>query len=484
MKRSIQLLKASFLLLLLAGVFTSCVKKEFDEPEVNNADPGLTITNTIKSLQDSVLGATPRQITTDVIIAGVVIADDKSGNFYKEMIIQDSTAGLAVELDQSNFNTDFPIGRRVFIKCKGLYLSKDNAGNYTIGTLDGTSIGRIPAGLLSQYLVKGKWGIPVTPTVYALNSTSIPTNTLVKFENVEFEDDDYGQPYANAATLSSANRYIKDCGTGSLPVYSSGYANFASALTPSGNGTLVAVYKKYGTTTPRGELIIRDLNDVVMTAIRCDGTGGTLTQIGIDSLRILFNNGSTSVPIGRKIRGVVISDYVNGNMNTRNMVVQQDSSGIAVRFSAAHNFSVGSIVEVNVSGQSLSEFNGLLQVGGSINTATCQVVGTGSVTPRVATIAEIQANFDAWESTLVKVVNTTITNAGGPNYGSGVSPLQGYCTLNDGSSSTITLYTSQTSTFTALPYPTTPVSVTGILGEYSVSSFNPQITMRSAADVQ
>ena len=460
--------------MLAASLFTSCVKKEYDQPETANLDPSLTVTNTLKTLQDSAIGAAPRLITTDVIVAGVVIADDKSGNFYKEIVIQDSTAGFSIQVDQSNFNTDYPIGRRIFIKCNGLYVGKDNQGNYLLGSLNGSAVGRIPGGLLSKYIVKGQWGQYVVPKVYNVNSVGIPSNTLVRFNAVEFQSPDNMIPYANASTLTSANRKITDCANNTITLYTSGYSTFASQLTPNGNGYVVGVMKLYN----GYELIIRDTRDVQMTdSIRCDGSTGGLTLMSVDSLRSLFTGSSITTPVGKKIRGVIISDFQNGNLNSQNIVVQDGNSGIVVRFSAAHSFPLNALVEVNISGSTLSEFRGTLQVG-NLNPALCTVVGTGSVTPRIATINDIIVNFNAWESTLVKVNTATISSATGTVYSS-TSTI-----LNDGSGSSIALFTYTTAAFGSATFPTTPVSVTGIVGEYTTTTFNPQLSMRLLSDVQ
>ncbi|HQV00737.1 MAG TPA: DUF5689 domain-containing protein, partial [Bacteroidia bacterium] len=105
---------------MMSGV-TSCVKKEYDEPPTDGTNPNITVTHTIAQIKAMYAG-TPLRIDSDYVISGVVIADDKSGNFYKSVVIQDSTAGIAIRLDQSDFYTDFPAGRLLFIKCKGLYI--------------------------------------------------------------------------------------------------------------------------------------------------------------------------------------------------------------------------------------------------------------------------------------------------------------------------------------------------------------------------
>lgn len=63
-----------------------------------------------------------------------------------------------------------------------------------------------------------------------------------------------------------------------------------------------------------------------------------------------------------KICGVVISDCDNGNFNGQNIVIQDGIVGIVVCFIGNYSFFLGEEVEVIVSGQELSEFNGLVQV--------------------------------------------------------------------------------------------------------------------------
>ncbi|MEI2750497.1 MAG: DUF5689 domain-containing protein [Ferruginibacter sp.] len=65
-------------------------------------------------------------ITDDVIISGVVVANDKSGNFYKQLFIQDSTGAMQLLLDANSLYVTYPVGRKVYIKCKGLTLSDQN----------------------------------------------------------------------------------------------------------------------------------------------------------------------------------------------------------------------------------------------------------------------------------------------------------------------------------------------------------------------
>ena len=70
--------------------FSSC-KKEFDEPPIADL-PNLEGTATIQSV---IALAAPTPVALgDLILEATVIADDKSGNFYKQLVIQDSIQSM------------------------------------------------------------------------------------------------------------------------------------------------------------------------------------------------------------------------------------------------------------------------------------------------------------------------------------------------------------------------------------------------------
>jgi len=187
----------------------------------------------------------------------------------------------------------------------------------------------------------------------------------------------------------------------------------------------------------------------------------------------VFTGTTTTGPVGRKIKGIVISDNANQNTDPKNMVIQDGTAGIVVRFSSAHAFAVGAEVEVRVSGQELSEYNGLLEVN-YVDPGNAIQTGTGTITPRVATISQIIANLQTWESTLVTVQAGTA---------SGSTTYSGSNTLTDASGS-LTLYTRTQASFASTALPTGPKSFTGVLSEYSFATIPAQLSIRSTADVQ
>lgn len=463
-------LAALFLLITIS----SCVKNEFDAPATTNVDPDLVVSKTISELQAMASGTNPVLISSNEIIAGVVIADDLSGNFYKEIIIQDSTAAIAIQIDQSNFNTLYPIGRRIFVKCNGLVIADDGDGNFQLGIRDLQTVGRIPSGLVPRYVVPGKWGIPVTPkTVSIANIGNEPTQTLIRLENVQFSAADTSLPYANAATQQSQNRLIEDCNGNQADLYSSGYANFAGAITPSGKGTLVAVYKQYAGSP---ELEIRNTDDVNMSSPRCGGgTGvsvGTGALMSIADVRAAYTGGSAVFVAGTKIRGVVISDLTTANITANNLILQDGGAGIIVRFTAPNTFNLNDSIEIDLSSDSLQTYQQGLEVN-YVSSSAVTVLGTGTVTPNSTTTSLISGNLSTLESTLVKVTGATLT-------GGTTGTYSGTVTITD-ATGTLLLYTRSSATFSGTSYPTGTVSVTGYISNYNGT---PELIIRGTGDVQ
>lgn len=465
---------SSLMIVLAAGLVLNSCKKKFDEP-AGPSDPALTATHTIKQLRalHTTFGAFD-VINTDIIIQGVIVANDKSGNLYKEIYIQDGTAGINVLLDANGLYNSYPVGRKVFIKCNGLCLSDYNRLPQlgVKATVAGVpSIQGIASNLIGNYLFGGSLNNPVTPKVVTVsqlttNMSDDNLGTLVQLNNYEFLPADTSKTYADtSAYKNSVNLNVRGCAGGSqIIIRSSGYANFAGQNVPNGNGTLYAIYTLFGTTK---QLIIRDASDVQFNNFRC-GQGPT-TVMNISDLRALYTGTTTSAPDGKRISGVVISDRTTGNINSQNLVMQQGDNlaGILVRFDAAHSFNLGDSIDVNVSQQELSTFNGLLQLN-QVPLSYASLKATGkSITPRVATIAQLNANYAAWESTLIQVNSFVLS--GGTTY-------SGSLTMNDGA--TITLFTSASASFAAQ---TAPSNVASLKGYLTIFGTTKEVSIRNPA---
>ena len=475
-------------LLAFVATFTACVKTDFDEPPAGGEDPDITPNATIADLRALHTIGGLEEITEDWIVDAVVVADDQSGNFYQTLVIQDETGGIDLKIDATNLYNDYPAGRKIYINCKGLMLGDYNGltqlGGGTALYNGQEELDGIQQALLNQYIVKGSSGQELTPTVVSISDlTASPTNpylsSLVKLENVEFSNSDAGLTYAtyDAATdyRASENRTVQDCNGNSLVLRSSGYSNFVNELTPTGNGSMTVIFSIFGDTP---QIYIRDLDDVNMTAARCDGSSGGGGEgvegelMPIADVRQEFESGANAVPANTKIKGVVISDKNNGNIYEQTLAIQDGNAGIVIFFTGIHNFALGDEIEVGVSGMELSEYNGLLQIYG-VNVGNAEKVANGTLpTPQMMTLAELSADFETHESTLVRIENVTMS--GGSVYGDFLDITDGTATLD--------LYTRSAASFANESIPTGAVTLTAIVSQGGSGEYK-QLIIRNLGDV-
>lgn len=265
-------------------VVLSACKKTFDAPP-GPGDVNLVANTSIQGLKTyHTVPGTFDLITEDVIISGIVTANDKSGNFYKQIFIQDTTGAIQLLVDAYSLYTSFPVGRRVFVRCKGLTLT-DSYSNMVLGykaVIDGNpSIEGIPGAALSNYLVGGSLDNPIEPLTVTVNDLGTNLNNryinaLVRLEGYEFIPADTTKTYSDtSAYKSTVNRLIsKGCGSAlTLTVRTSGYANFAGIPIPTGSGSVTAIYTIYRSSptssTTTKQMLIRDTSDVQFRNPRC-----------------------------------------------------------------------------------------------------------------------------------------------------------------------------------------------------------------------
>ena len=450
-------------------LIASCDKK-FDEPPLN-ADPDIPVTMTIAALKAKYKAIGDFQkIEEDKVISGIVTADDRTGNFFKQVIIQDETGGIPVIIDVNSLYTMYPVGRRLYIKVKDLMLG-DYGGTIQLG-MDSTrssdgrylNLGRIPEVFLSTHIIKGSFGNAIKPKLVkpseftgAINDPLL--STFVQINNAEFKETDLIKTYANAAspgTESARNFTIKTCDDSkSFVLRNSSYASFAGLTVPQGNGPLVGIASVFNGTI---QMTIRDTTDVQFKGTRCNGQVPVGTTKTIAEV-LQYAKGDSIIPGGTWIEGIIVSNTKNETAG--NYRLQDGAVGIQIRFAKDANPAPGALgdkLKVYVGGYRFSQFNGGLQIDGpDISTTT----GTGTVTPRVATIAEVIDKLRLWESTVVLIKNVTFIG------GNSIKDATGQITTFVRAGSGITL-------------PDKADSVIGYVSYYNV----PQLILRSQYDIK
>ncbi len=373
-------------------------------------------------------------------IRGIVISDMVNENTdVRNMVLQDGDKGIVVRFSDPH---SFTLGEDVEVVVSESELSEFN------GLLQVSGVAN--AGATSN-------GAGTLPTPRTVTVAEIAQNigdwesTLVEIKAAMITG---GNTYGGGRTVSDA--------TGSISMFTRGDASFADSPVPTTSTDIVAIVSEFNT----AQILIRNLSDI--SADGGSGGGGEPEPITTAELRELFEDEVTSVPGAKILTGIVISDLNSENITGRNLVLQDGEGGIVIRFDAEHSYALGEELEINVSGEELSEYNGLLQVNNvPLTSATSKGPGT-LPTPREATLKEIVDNLEEWESTLVRIKDVSFS---GGTYGDGP-------TLTD-ESGTILLYTRGGASFAGTAVPDGEVTLTAIVSQFN----DPQLNIRNLTDV-
>jgi hypothetical protein len=261
MKTFSVLRKIWVLLLIAPAIFIIGCSKNFDVPPVEIPyfilPDGASII-TIDSLKSrhTVEGELD-SINDNIYVTGIVISSDETGNIYKSLYIQDTSGGLLISLDNSSLYTHYRLGQRIYVKCQGLFLG-DYSGMTQLGAIYAGEIGRIADPVIDQYLFLDSLPgpLPAAKLITIPTITSKDLGTLVKLENVHFED----AGFSFSEPSESTDRNIVDAADEKLIMRNSNYATFHATLIPEGTGTIYGVLGIYNS---KNQLYIRDLNDLV-----------------------------------------------------------------------------------------------------------------------------------------------------------------------------------------------------------------------------
>ena len=476
MKSSKIFLLSGIVIAICATLFISSCNKKFDEPPYPTttlAELGVKANKSIDELKAYATVGNGQffQIAENFVIIGTVVANDKSGNFYKQIYIQDASGGICINIEGTGLYNTFPVGREVAVFCKDLYMTNRSGMlelcTKTIQNSSPAILGISPA-FFEKYLKEGAINQPVVPIVVTTAQLGKKLQgSLVKLLNQQVvKPDVYFSTYADSsANKNTLNVNIEDCSGLKNLIRTSGYASFAALSVPVGNGSVTAIYTVYNTTN---QLIIRDTSDVQMNGLRCDGTLGNLVRMSIKDARDYSISGD-SLPANTYIEGVIVSSTPNEASNLNYRIQDESGYGIQIRFTSSGNkYNVlGERVRIFVEKLLVAPYQGDLQINYVPGALT---VGSGTIVPRITTANQINPNFSTWASTVVQLNNVTIAQTGSAS--SGVT-----YTITDASGS-IDTYVRNASGIVM------PASATSITAYVSLFSGNAQITLRQQSDIK
>ncbi|MFH6603306.1 DUF5689 domain-containing protein [Maribacter algicola] len=320
-------------------VLMGCVKnRNFENPEeicASNLAANVTYAQVKELYVDKTL-----QIQHDLIIEGYIISSDRSGNFFSVLHFQDSpvdpTEGFQIEIDVRDSHLFYPVGSKVYIKLKGLYLGKSK-DVFKIGgvfsSFGNESVGRLPAAVADDHILMScSENSAIQPTLVSLDNLHEDlTNTLVQFNSVEFSEEDTGEVFA--VKTEETERTLVDCYDNRIILLNSGYSDFRSEVLPDGNGTITGVLLREN---DNFKLVVRDLEDLDFTEDRCPDLQDEFTssRIFISELADPDNNpgarfvelyNSDSAPLS--LKGWRLNRYTNSNTDISSTV---ELSGLTI----------------------------------------------------------------------------------------------------------------------------------------------------------
>ncbi len=304
-------------------------------------------------LKDIYQGETIR-IQEDWIIEGYIISSDQQGNFFGSLHVQDHpnnpTEGFEVLVDMRDIHLFFPIGRKIFLSVKGLYLGKSK-GNFKLGgtyKLFGEQlVGRIPGNLLKYHiLVDCSENSGVSPKTVSLESINQQeASTLVILDSVQFHENLQGLLFAEEGQQS--RRQLEDCQGNSIDLVTSGFSDFTSTVLPNGNGKISGVLMRE---KDYFSLIVSKLGDIEMNNDRCDKGPDPMTsnQIIISEIADPDNNNKARFielynagGVALNLKGWSLERYTNGNLDLSSAI---DLTGVEIDAGKAITIASDSIV--------------------------------------------------------------------------------------------------------------------------------------------
>ena len=391
--------KNIFKFIVLFIIFSSCVNDDDfsiptlgDDKEYKNVK---SLTEISELYQGSLL-----KFEEDITTFGYVVSSDKKGNFYKTISIQDSpenpTIGFEILIDDFNLNARYIIGRKIFIKLKGLFLSKKNDA-FQIGVENTfrNGVDRISTNDYVHFIDRASEIATILPTEIKIAELSnLHINTLVKINNLQSEIQ--GLTYANRSNTTTVSRNFVSCDAfENIKLITSGFADFKAVLIPDKKGSITAVVTKLDN---EFQFLIRDTNDVNLTEEYGCFNNPTITSVA--NIRDMFIGSQTTITESLKIKAVVTSDLSKGNISNKNVFIQDSSGAIALHFSDTYDFNLGDELEIAVGGLILTKQNSLLQ----LNLATSDIMmRTAGTLPAPENISFDDALTGDYESKLVSI---------------------------------------------------------------------------------
>lgn len=310
-------------------------------PRLDGTTPSCTFNTTGKTMKTvaevkAYFSGTLAQIPDNAYLKAQVTANDKTGNLFKYIYVEDKTGGIRVNIDMTSLYADprFFVGKHLLINLKDLYVGVVN-GEVQLGGFYNGNVGRVPANDVYQHFFPTTDFTEVVATEKTItNLTDGDVGRWIKIKDLQLVKEDLGHIFYGSRTL-------EDCSSNKINLYTESFATFANDIMDTGKGDVYGILKKYNTTY---ELIITNRLGLDLDGNRCDGTLPVFTTIFSDGFTNLSNwttvNGSgtqqwTTTNYGNPGPSAYIDGGRSANVDwliSKKITVPSDFSGVFMYF--------------------------------------------------------------------------------------------------------------------------------------------------------
>lgn len=240
---------------------------------LDGTTPSCTFNTTGKTMKTvaevkAYFSGTLAQIPDNAYLKAQVTANDKTGNLFKYIYVEDKTGGIRVNIDMASLYADprFFVGKQVLINLKDLYVGSVNTEVQLGGFFNG-NVGRVLANDVYKHFFQTNDFTEVVATEKTIAGlTDADVGRWIKIKDLQFINDDLGESYAGG---SNTSRTLEDCSGAKISLTTSSFANFASRQIDSGKGDLYGVLTK---ANGKYEVWITNPLGADFDGNRCDGS--------------------------------------------------------------------------------------------------------------------------------------------------------------------------------------------------------------------
>lgn len=247
----------------------------------------------------------------DQFTEGYVISSDQSGNFFREIVIQDlpekPTVGILVKLDERALYQKFPLGSKLRIRLKGLSLGFEN-GVIQLGILKENQIAPIDFSSIENHVFRTQEIAKLQPLILEANQITKNHELLyVTLPNLQFGAN-LITPQPKTLAAESADRFdafrpALHCPSGvEITLCTSTFSSFKQATIPVTMGAITGVLSRdFG-----DDFFVIKMNSIAdldfqPSDARCESSFFECTKTNFKAANVLFSENFETITNENKL---------------------------------------------------------------------------------------------------------------------------------------------------------------------------------------